>query len=263
MLLNIKGKTYIVTKRRIFIDSSKITYYTNNVKGFRRVIFLFPPGVSDGSFYVSLFKNFKKTDLLISLDYPGRGGSYPVSDNSIENISFLMSKVILKICKRRRIKNYYLFGISYGGSIALETIKYTKKEKISKIILISSGEYISSRSRLFLKVLLIFCIHFSFTRTILFELNKYIHIFEDFPKDNLGILFSQLDGVIKYKISYTILINIPATIIWFSRDNIIRKSSKIKIEKLFKNKNILYMHKNEHKIRHREVTKEFINSVLK
>ena len=248
----------------IIIIKCKISYISNkklNKHNVKNVVFLFSPGASDASYYSSLFKSLNNKYTFISINYPGRGSSSVIKNNSINQIGYYCSGFINTFCNKYGVKNYYLFGLSFGATILIESIKYLNIKAIKKVVIVNGVEFFNSPSKLFFKLILIPCLLSKNTRLIYkYIFTKVFVVFEEFGEGDLLSITKQIYSIVSYKFKpskdYT---KIPAVFINSKKDEIILVKHTKLLKKTFKNGQFIRLNLKTHRISKPRLIKIFNN----
>lgn len=197
---------------------------------------LLPPGASDGNYFIELENVFPKNINLFSVDYPGRGNSSRISDNSVNGIATAICDYLFEIFGNNPI---CLLGTSYGTAITFEILKF-KKLNVKEIILIAPGEFINTKFHWILNTLFIPAKHSESIRQKYREfILRFSPFFDEFPTENLKDIMEQWFGIMQYQIDTKVTFNIPAKILVFSHDHIIREGSLKKVREVLPNSVIM------------------------
>ena len=248
------------TKKVFKSKNTQFSYWSNGVKNPLNIYILLAPGASGGGFFKNIIKLFPKNNLIISFDYPGRGSSIPISDNSIYSIS----KEVLNYIKcLKLIKKPYLVGLSYGTAVATELVKIDSSI-FKELILVAPGEFIDKKYHFIIKLIFLPA-KFSenirkFYRAVLV---KYLSsVFKTFPKKNLKSILYQWLGIIEYNLDTNFTCKLPCTILAYSHDQLIRKGSILKVKKIFPN-SIIFLEVSDHNLNINYISKRLLIDLFK
>ncbi len=214
----------------VTINGKKLSYWKNNVKSPRKTLFILPYGPHSGKIIKNYMPYFDKDVRIISPDYPGRGKSDPIEDNSAAGLAASMNALVKKL----KLREVIVVGISFGFSIANEMVRLN--EKICKtVVFVAGGEYFSTPQRIFLN-LLFYPAKMSegarrFYRRALISLD----ITPFYPPKNLKSILGQWLDSVNYLIPEDRKISTLAVILNMRRDKIVRKKSLAKLERIFTN----------------------------
>lgn len=116
------------------INGNKLSYKDI---GNGSVIFCLPPFPSSSTSFIPFINKVKKQFRVIALDLPGFGGysSLPNKDFTLDQYIEIIEKFIQSF----KLKNYFLLGYSFGGTLALNIVK--RKIVIPKKLILVSAFY--------------------------------------------------------------------------------------------------------------------------
>ena len=121
-------------KKSITLDFGEIVYLENDVKSDATLVFLHGFGGNKDT-WVRTIAEWNDRYHVIVIDLPGHGES--VSEKTLGYTTTDQAQRLNKFIEAKKIKNFYLFGHSMGGAIALRyAVNYTKN--LNALILIDS-----------------------------------------------------------------------------------------------------------------------------
>ena len=100
-------------------------------------------------YYYKLFRILSKKYTIYFLDYPGVGKGRNMSKNHslnlyLDNIDYLL--------ETKKINNFHLAGISFGGLLAIEYLHYRKPQGVKSLILLSPLVKLHTTSKIMIGV---------------------------------------------------------------------------------------------------------------
>lgn len=137
-----------IVQKSTIVDGQVSLYWDNEYYGESTIVY-FPSGANTGECIKKLIpENFQNR--VISLDFPGRGGSESLRDkSSIKNIAKLVHTFLLQ----QNFSNLILVGTSFGTAVIHELIESGVDIGIQKILLIAPGEFFSPIEKFLINVL--------------------------------------------------------------------------------------------------------------
>ena len=217
------------------VNNKRFGYWSNDIKNPRRTSLLLSPGAYSGKFFKNFEKYLSDTDLFICPDFPARGFSEPQGDNSVNG----MANTIDKFISILNLNNIYLIGFSYGTQIATELLKINEK-RFKKAILIASGEFFNTITRVILKIIFM---PFLFSGTLRNKIRKYVLKYIYVPNKNLKEINLQWISTLSYKIPKNKIIYTPTIFVDFEKDQYVTKTSKNNIKEVFINSRTIIVDK--------------------
>lgn len=214
------------------VDGVATCYWSNMPDHYTRSYLFLSSGFNTGEQFVNIDRYFDDDDLIIAIDYPGRGGSTAIKSNKPSNIAKHVSQLLADL----GLNNIDVVAYSYGTQIALELLQ-SKNIQIQNLLLVAPGQYFNKAARFFLRTYFEMIAKsnkmMALTRKMILKAN----IFTGFPTSNLNHVNDQWIETLKFKIPY-ISSDTPTMIIHFADDSIVDRKSRSKVEKIFINSNI-------------------------
>ena len=219
-------------QKTIFIDNLKISYWETQNHNANKTIVLLSPGAWDGGFFKNFLNDYTDKDIrFIAPDYIGRGGTDEIVQFDTIKI---VAKYTYKLLQALDLKKTTLMGISFGTMVCDEMVKTDRDNIVEKVVLIAPGEYMNDFQRIILNILFLPAKYSSKIRLLYRTLLvKYSKAFRDFPKDKIGSINEQWISTLNYKFSYSKKVNIPALIVLFKNDILVRPDSIKKINRFY------------------------------
>lgn len=222
----------MITHKTVSDGGITFSYYERDAEAYSDTLIFLSPGASTGRAVEMYLEYFPKNIRIISPDFPGRGGSTYVEDNSLENIGRLMNRFV----ELMGIEGSIIAGISFGGSVAHEMCR-TKDYK--KVYMVASGEYFTPIVKAIITSLFyVPTISLLVQRLYVFI---FLHIFPFFGRleqddwtDTRG-LFAQWLKIVNYKIPTDKIMNCSAELVFLNHDHIVQRSSIRKLQMCYPN----------------------------
>ena len=201
-----------------------------------RVLVFFSGGHFDGS-EINVIEKYLPRDLrILSPSYPGRGGTKPIrSFDSPTNIAKILNEWLN--CFEFENRQIFVWGHSLGTAVLNELMLLTKLQ-ISKIILLTPGEFL--QNPLINKPLIEITGYLqknpkprNFLKQIIQKIYPFNYSF--FKKADSKSIDEQLEGIAEYKIYTKKIFPQDTLIIKCSDDILVEPSSLEKIYKIYPN----------------------------
>lgn len=248
------------------INGAKVSYISNKPikKNIKNVVFLFSPGASNAKYYSYFFSRCSTKYTLVSINYPGRGDSSVVFDNSVKNISAICAGFINKLCSIYNVSRFSLFGLSFGGTILIETIKNLNIKNTKRVVIVNGVEFFNSPSKIFFKLILLPCFYSKNTRIIYkYVFTKIFIVFEDFGKGDLLSIAKQIYSIVDYKFKPHIFYSkIIAVFINSKKDEIILKKHIKLLKQVFKKGKFIKLNVKTHRVSKASLLKIFTSNIF-
>ncbi len=214
------------------VDGVATCYWSNIPDHYARAYLFLSSGFNTGEQFVNIDRYFNDDDLIIAIDYPGRGGSTAIKSNKPSNIA----KHVAQLSADLGLNNIDVVAYSYGTQIALELLQY-KNIQIQNLLLVAPGQYFNKAARFVLRSYFEMIAKsnkmMELTRKIILNMTT----FSGFPTANISHINDQWIETLKFKIP-NISSDTPTMIVHFADDRIVDRKSRSKVEKIFEKPNI-------------------------
>lgn len=222
----------MLQKFATLVDGVETCYWSNMPDQFKRSFLFLSSGFNTGEQFVNIDRYFNHDDLILAIDYPGRGGSMAIKSNK----PIAIAKHVAKLLSDLNLNTINVVAYSYGTQIALELLNF-ENILIQKLLLVAPGQYFNKATRIILRT------YFEMIAksNALMELTRKIllktKVFSGFPTSNLNHLNDQWIETIKFEIP-DISSDTSTMIVYFTDDKIVDRRYGSKVEKIFYNPNI-------------------------
>jgi pimeloyl-ACP methyl ester carboxylesterase len=226
----------IFSRKTVYVKGERYSYWTNGVLYPRKVVVMLPPSTATGDYFGKYVEKLPKNVLVIAPDYPGRGLTDGLK--SFDTIPLMSYRVGILLKQLIGNRNFDIVAPSFGGMIGTALVK-DKDLRIDKIFLIATGEFFAPDQKFMYKVLI------NPARTSEKIRAKYVdiltsgNVFNNLQSTNIGDMLEQLITTIDYKIDTSRVLDTPAIIITFNKDNVVQAGSSAKLEQVFINSNVI------------------------
>jgi len=222
----------VIVSKSIPIKDRVLSYYDTNNSPAKYTLLFFSPGPTSGTYFHPFFKLFPKSFRLVSFDYYGRGKSSRCDKFSYE----MFARDVEYLIRELKLQDITLVGVSFGTCV-VNSIVEGRRVSISKVVLVTPGEFFNNFVTLLLRIAFI-PPKFSkrvqlFYRYILTSKLRFFG--PDFPKTNLDLILSQWLYAIKYKIPLTLYSTKPCMIVTYKNDSIVTKESRVRLRHCYPN----------------------------
>jgi pimeloyl-ACP methyl ester carboxylesterase len=227
-----KASEDVFNRHSVEIYGDTYSYWTNNVLNPRKTVVMLPPSTAMGDHFGKFAQIFPGDVLIIAPDYPGRGltDSIPAFDTA----PLIANRVAILLKELLGDKSFDVVAPSFGGMIGTRLVKDSDLN-INQIFLIATGEFFGSDQKIMYKALFHPAKTSERIRSNYVSLVTGLGIFTEWQGSNIEEILEQWLMTIDYEIDTTQTSPVPAVIVIFTQDNVIRPGSDVKLQKVFVN----------------------------
>lgn len=228
----------IFDRKVIYIDGVRYSYWTNSIANPRKILVMLPPSSATGDYFGKYAATLPKDILIVAPDYPGRGLTDGIKE--FDTIPLLSQRTATLLKKILNEKRFDIVAPSFGGMIGTELTKYSGLN-IDKIFLIATGEFFAPDQKFMFRAMF-------YPATVSEKArSKYVtflmggDFFPNINNSNIEDMLEQWLITIDYKINTDYHSKIPAVIVSFDRDNVVRPESVTKLQQVFVNSTLVHV----------------------
>lgn len=224
-------------RQSVSVEGQEYSYWTNGINNPEKILVMLPPSSSTGDYfgrYAKIFPDY----LIIAPDYPGRGLTSKIK--SFDTAPKIAARTTILIKSLVGDKEIILVGPSFGGMVATEMAKRNQLN-ISSVILVATGEFFAPDQQALFHLVFYPGKISEKARNWYLEAILKRNLFTNVSRSNVEEMLEQWLTTLGYRIESNSKIQIPAVIISFTADNVVREDSVQKLETLYPNHKTYYL----------------------
>ena len=244
----------MLTNKTIKINGQKCSYWVSGDTSSKVAVVFLPSGANIGTEAEEVRLTSKLQ--LIAIDYPGRGQSHPIDDNSFQSLA----KYCWKIIDSLTIERVYLVGFSFGGVVAIEMMKL-RPHLVSGALLGATGKFFTPSVRRGLKKIFLPAVESDQVMDVLTKLtSKTLLAHDSAHKDSVSLLKQWL-ALLDYDLPKNLKVSFTGMLAQIEGDKIVDPGGIRIIKKMFSDLEEVYICKDNSQLNFKNIFSVDMHSI--